>query len=165
VATPTAARDYLLVAVGLFAASFAGLSVTGGHVAYASDDWTTGHSGERSCANYRVAEAVRNGALIWTQISWTGYDVSVRGYALDNNLIGEGDGYCARNRIRYKVDTSGTAWSGWQYRWIATACGAQTDKLSTWWWSRYPTTQLQAQACLSDGSDSPTLGWSCTDWR
>jgi hypothetical protein len=169
----------LVALVVLVAASLVTLNLTSPGVAQASDDWTSGHGGPRSldCTgtqpNLRSAYSKYSGgpvagspgAYIETLVCYgadpvVGYDVSVQGYADDIAT----DGYCARNRIRYKVYITG--WSDWQYRWLATACQGGLDPYgSTWWWSRLPITSLQTQACVSEGRDGATLGWSCSAWQ
>jgi hypothetical protein len=160
----------LVAVVALAAASFATLSFTSGDVAQATDDWTAGHTTWPDCVYYRQPHAfayldivrdISSHGFAQTQICWDGnYNVNVQGYAADE----ASDGYCATDRIRYKIKYNGV-WSDWHYRNMATDCGADPPgKSSTIWWSNYPTTQLSMQACLRDGSTGPILTSTCSDW-
>jgi hypothetical protein len=153
----------------------AGATFASGGVAQASDDWTTGHSSFRYCSsNGRNAEAtledmtpsgvkeagyVQIGICYRASSTGHGYDVDVQGFAWDEY----GDGECITARIRYKVYIGG-AWSGWQYRNMATACPAGTTDTSTVWYSRYPTTSVQGAACFRDTATSTVSNSDCSYW-
>jgi hypothetical protein len=134
-------------------------TLAGGGVAQASDDWTTGHGSFRYCnSNGRTPEdtveditpsGVKEAGYTQVGICYRasstghGYDVDVQGFAWDEYP----DGECITARIRYKVYIGG-AWSDWQYRNMATACGSGTTDTSSVWYSRSPTTSVQAEACF-----------------
>lgn len=149
----------------LLAATFVIVGITGGGVAHASDDWTTGHTGPRACSSkrdpisYAYVDPTRDttpSAATQPIICWSGTDVSVQGYAEDI-----ASSYCALNRIRYQVNINRT-WPGWQVHYMATTCGNRSSKSSTWWWSAAPVRSLQSQACLREGSTGAAV--HCSSW-
>jgi hypothetical protein len=155
----------LVAVVALAAVGFVTLSFTSGDAAQASDDWTSGHSSYRTCSNYRTpyAYAYASRGRAGTVICWSyGYDVSVQGGAKD---LKGGDGRCAVDRIRYQIRFSDGSWSAWHHRIMATACGLNSTKISSWWWSTHKTANVQMQACLRDGRYGAVLGWSCSGWK
>jgi hypothetical protein len=156
----------LVAVVALAAMGFATLSFTSGDVAQASDsDWSTGHNDPRMCPSLRSpsAYAADSRGFAFTNICWSGYKVSVEGVAED---LKARDGRCAVDQIRYQIRYSNGSWSGWRYRIMATACtGSTPQKLSSWWWSRYPTANVQMRACLRDGRYGVVLGRSCSGWK
>ena len=159
----------LVAAVALAAVGFATWSFTSGDVAHATDDWTAGHDHPQQCFVPEFASAFTHlhdpvhdvpGGYGSTYICWGGPRVDVRGYAKDMKA----DGYCAVDRIRYKIKYT-RHWSHWHYRNMATACGNGTEKHSSYWWSRhYAMKDVHSQTCLRDSLHGTVLK-KCSTWR